>query len=90
MRPCRARFAVPKELLIIASPRHIRPALFLAALLALVVFVAPSYAALTAPTLTGPASGVSVDAPPVFTWGAVSGADHYVFQLGGSTGFNPF
>ena len=82
-------FRRPKEPLIVPSHRHIRPALFLAAVLALVVFVAPSYGALTAPSLTGPANGVTVDSPPVFTWGAVSGADHYVFQLGGSTGFNP-
>ena len=26
----------------------------------------------------------------MFTWQAVSGADHYVFQLGGASGFNPF
>jgi hypothetical protein len=58
-------------------------------LLTLLVFVAPSYAALTAPTLTGPAASVTVDALPTFTWTGVTGADHYVFQLGGSTGFNP-
>jgi hypothetical protein len=75
--------------LIVPSHRHIRPALLLSAVLALVVFVAPSYGALTAPSLTGPANSATVDSPPVFTWGAVSGADHYVFQLGGSTGFNP-
>jgi hypothetical protein len=70
--------------------RHTRPAaVLLSAVLTLLVFVAPSYASLGAPTLTGPASTVTVDAPPTFTWSAVSGADHYVFQLGGSTGFNP-
>jgi hypothetical protein len=70
--------------------RHSRPAaVVLSAVLALLVFVAPSYASLAAPTLTGPASSVTVDALPTFTWTAVSGADHYVFQLGGSTGFNP-
>jgi hypothetical protein len=58
-------------------------------MLALLVFVAPSYAALAAPTLTGPTANATVDALPTFTWAAVSGADHYAFQLGGSTGFNP-
>jgi hypothetical protein len=53
------------------------------------VFAAPSYGSLAAPTLTGPANGATTDAPPLFTWSAVSGADHYAFQLGGSTGFNP-
>jgi hypothetical protein len=57
--------------------------------LALLVFVSPSFAALAAPTLTGPAASVTVNALPTFTWTGVSGADHYVFQLGGSTGFNP-
>ncbi|HEY3764546.1 MAG TPA: hypothetical protein VGL44_05270 [Gaiellales bacterium] len=59
------------------------------ALLALLVFVAPSYAALAAPALTGPAQNATANGLPEFTWSAVSGADHYVFQLGGSTGFNP-
>ena len=70
--------------------RHTRPAaVVLSAVLTLLVFVAPSYASLAAPTPTGPASSVTVDALPTFTWTAVSGADHYTFQLGGSTGFNP-
>ena len=68
---------------------HIRAAAFVSAVLALLVFVSPSFAALAAPTLTGPAASVTVDALPTFTWTGVSGADHYVFQLGGSTGFNP-
>jgi hypothetical protein len=57
--------------------------------LGVLVFAAPSYGSLGAPTLTGPANGVTTDTPPVFTWSAVSGADHYAFQLGGASGFNP-
>ncbi len=58
-------------------------------MLALLVFVAPSYASLGAPTLTTPGVNPTVDAAPTFQWAAVAGADHYAFQLGGSTGFNP-
>src|SRR5438067_9153832 len=87
--PTRA-FATPavKEHPILNSSRHIRPALAVA-MLSLLVFAAPSYATLAAPTPTGPSSGTVADAPPVFTWSAVTGADHYAFQLGGSAGFNP-
>ena len=58
--------------------------------LLLLAFTGSSYAALGAPNLTGPADGSTSQTPSVFTWQAVSGADHYVFQLGGASGFNPF
>ena len=53
------------------------------------MFVAPSYAALPAPTLTGPGSGLSVSSVPVFTWNAVAGADHYQFQIAATNTFSP-
>ena len=59
-------------------------------LVALVAFTGSGYAALAAPNLTGPADGSTSQSPSVFTWQPVSGADHYVFQLGGASGFNPF
>ena len=58
--------------------------------LLLLAFTGSSYAALGAPSLTGPADGSTSQSPSVFTWQPVSGADHYVFQLGGASGFNPF
>jgi len=73
----------PSRSIPISRIPHIRAAAFLSAVLALLVFVSPSFASLTAPTLTGPAASVTVDALPTFTWSGVSGADHYVFQLGG-------
>ena len=58
--------------------------------LLLLAFTGSSYASLGAPNLTGPADTSTSQTPSVFTWQAVSGADHYVFQLGGASGFNPF
>src|SRR5436190_18082925 len=67
-----------------------RPASAVAALaLVLLLFTGSGYASLSAPNLTGPADSSTSAAPPVFTWQAVSGADRYVFQLGGQSGFNP-
>ena len=59
----------------------------LAALLALLVVVAPSYATLAAPTLSSPSGGQTVDTSPTFVWSAVSGADHYDIQISGTSGF---
>ncbi len=53
------------------------------------MFVAPSYAALSAPVLTGPSSGLSVSSVPVFTWNAVPTADHYQFQIAATNTFSP-
>lgn len=53
------------------------------------MFVAPTYAALSSPALTGPGSGVSVNSAPVFTWNAVAGADHYSFQIAATNTFSP-
>ena len=70
--------------------QHHPPAVLLAGVLALLVFVAPSYASLAAPVLTSPGSGVSVNAAPVFQWNAVPGADHYSFQVAATNSFSPF
>ena len=58
-------------------------------MVALLVVVAPSYATLAAPNPQSPGSGVSVDSVPVFTWTAVSGADHYQFQIAATNTFSP-
>ena len=65
---------------------RVAPALVLIPL----AFTGSGYASLGAPNLTNPPDGSTSRSPPVFTWQAVSGADHYVFQLGGASGFNPF
>jgi len=65
---------------------RVAPALVLIPL----AFTGSGYASLGAPTLTGPADGSTAQSPSVFAWQSVSGADHYVFQLGGASGFNPF
>ena len=58
-------------------------------MLALLVVVAPSYATLAAPNPLSPGSGASVDSVPVFSWSAVSGADHYQFQIAATNTFSP-
>jgi hypothetical protein len=65
---------------------RVAPALVLIPL----AFTGSGYASLGAPNLTGPADGSTAQSPSVFAWQSVSGADHYVFQLGGASGFNPF
>jgi len=58
-------------------------------MVALLVVVAPSYATLAAPNPLSPGSGASVDSVPVFSWSAVSGADHYQFQVAATNTFSP-
>lgn len=58
-------------------------------MVALLVVVAPTYAALAAPNPLSPGSGASVDSVPVFNWSAVSGADHYQFQIAATNTFSP-
>jgi hypothetical protein len=53
------------------------------------VFVAPGYAALAAPNAVSPANGASVNGVPIFRWSAVSGADHYQFQIAATNTFSP-
>jgi hypothetical protein len=53
------------------------------------VAAAPGYGSLSAPTLGAPADGATWDSLPVFTWGNVSGAAKYEFQLAGTTAFSP-
>lgn len=67
-----------------------RPTILFAALVALLVVVAPSYATLSAPSPQSPGNGASVGAVPVFTWTAVPGADHYQFQIATTSTFSPF
>jgi hypothetical protein len=63
-------------------------ALCTACLLAL-AFGAQAHAAVPAtPTPVAPANGLSVDALPAFSWGAVAGADRYEFQLAADSGMN--
>ena len=50
---------------------------------------APGYGSLSAPPLGAPVDGAAVDSLPVFTWGGVSGAAKYEFQLAGTTAFSP-
>jgi hypothetical protein len=53
------------------------------------VFGAQAFAAAPAvPTPVAPANGLSVDALPTFSWGAVAGADRYEFQLAADAGMN--
>jgi hypothetical protein len=66
-----------------AAPR----AFILAAFLSLVL-AAPAHAGLATPTPVAPANGLSVDAPPAFSWAAVAGADRYEFQLAADSGMN--
>jgi hypothetical protein len=40
------------------------------------------------PTPTGPAEGSTFDALPVFSWGAVAGAERYEFEIAADAGFN--
>lgn len=60
---------------------------------ALVVLVAalagagPAFG-ISSPRLGAPASGATVGALPVFSWGAVRGADHYEFQVAADKRFN--
>ncbi len=58
-------------------------------MVALLVVVAPTYATLAAPNPLSPGSGASVDSVPVFNWSAVSGADHYQFQIAATNTFSP-
>ncbi len=58
-------------------------------MVALLVVVAPSYATLAAPNPLSPGSGASVGSVPVFNWSAVSGADHYQFQIAATNTFSP-
>ncbi len=81
--------AAAKEHPIHRLSRHHRPAILLAAMVALLVVVAPTYAALAPPNPQSPTNGVSVDAVPVFSWSAVSGADHYQFQIAATNTFSP-
>src|SRR5215204_5070820 len=67
-------------------PAAIR-AFTLAAFLSLVL-TAPAYGALATPTPTAPASGLSVDALPAFSWAGVAGADRYEFQIAADSGMN--
>ena len=59
----------------------------LAAFLSLVLS-APAYGAPATPTPVSPASGVSVDALPAFSWAGVTGADRYEFQVAADSGMN--
>jgi hypothetical protein len=52
------------------------------------VLAAPAHAGLATPTPVAPANGLSVDAPPAFSWAAVAGADRYEFQLAADSGMN--
>jgi hypothetical protein len=44
---------------------------------------------MSAPVLGAPADSATVDSLPAFTWGNVSGAARYEFQLAGTTAFSP-
>lgn len=61
--------------------------LALPAVAAALLVVSPAGGALVAPTLVGPADGVTVDALPAFKWKAVTGADHYEFEVSANSGF---
>ena len=66
--------------------RLLRPAALTAGLVVIsLVAAAPSYATLAAPTGFNTSIG---DPVPAFGWNAVSGADHYEFQISGALGFN--
>ena len=58
--------------------RHVRTLPLFITMVAMLAFAAPGYGALTAPIATTTTTGVPV---PAFHWTAVSGADHYVFEL---------
>lgn len=51
------------------------------------VAAAPGYGSLSAPTLGAPANGATADSLPVFSWGGVSGAVKYEFQLANTSSF---
>jgi hypothetical protein len=53
------------------------------------VAAAPGYGSLSAPSPGAPNDGATVDSLPAFTWGNVSGATRYEFQLAGTTAFSP-
>lgn len=54
---------------------------------AALVFAPAGYATLVAPVASSPCSGNSVDRLGAFSWNAVTGADHYEFQIAGDAGF---
>jgi hypothetical protein len=71
-----------------STPRGAWP-LIVAALIGAGLFLVPAASAsLKAPGALVPASLVSVDRMPVFTWAPVKGADHYEFQMAADKGFN--
>jgi hypothetical protein len=53
------------------------------------VAAAPGYGSLSAPALNTPVDGATTSSLPVFTWGGVSGAVKYEFQLAGTSAFSP-
>src|SRR5437868_14225229 len=57
---------------------HVRRLPLLATIVAMLCFAAPSYGSLAAPVGTTTTTGVPV---PAFSWTAVAGADHYIFEL---------
>ena len=70
--------------------RHLRSLIVPCAVIAVAaVAAAPGYGSLSAPAPGTPADGATGDSLPVFTWGGVSGAAKYEFQLAGTTAFTP-
>lgn len=61
--------------------------LALAVALALAL-ASPAQAALSRPSLATPADGAALDALPAFGWAAVTGADHYEFEIAADPGFD--
>ncbi|MDQ3857308.1 MAG: hypothetical protein M3327_02515 [Actinomycetota bacterium] len=56
---------------------------------AVVVLVSPAGASAPgAPTVAGPADGVTVSALPAFAWNAVPGAERYEWEISADAGFN--
>ncbi len=73
------------------GPRSLLSTLVIAALVAsgsALIGVAPASAALSPPALGTPTAGASITANPVFTWGGVSGASGYRFELSTSSSFD--
>ena len=70
--------------------RHLRSLIVPCVVIAVAAMAAaPGYGSLSAPVLGAPTNGATADSLPVFTWGAVSGAAKYEFQLAGTSAFSP-